>query len=78
LPNKKVEKKQKNVALSSIEKATKQLFWASPVYKYNGFGFYLSKVGEKYFIGYQHVDGRMTEINIKKNTFDVIKKEWSS
>ena len=56
---------------------TKERFWYSRIYQLNNYGFYVTKSNNKYYLGYKHKKGKSVEVIIKKDTFDVLKKEWA-
>lgn len=54
----------------------KERFWYSPIYKLNNYGFYVTTYNNKYFLGYKHTNGKSIEVIIKRDAFNILKKEW--
>ena len=54
----------------------KERFWYSPIYMMYNYGFYVTTYNNKYFLGYKHNKGKSIEVKIKRDTFNVLKKEW--
>ncbi len=55
----------------------KERYWYSRLYQLNNYGFYVTKYNDKHYLGYKHKKGKSIEVKIKKDTFNVLKKEWN-
>jgi len=58
------------------KKKVSEQYWLSPVYESQGNGFYVSKLNNKYYLGYRHKNGKDVSTKISHTTYDVLKKEW--
>jgi len=51
-------------------------FWYSPIYEQHNNGFFVSKDGNKYYLGFKYKNGKELYVKISYDTFNVLRKEW--
>lgn len=51
-------------------------FWYSPIYKMDGYGFYVSEKNHKYYLNFMNKKRNVTSVKISNVTFKTLKQEW--